>query len=235
MQFYVKKPYETLWDYLVEIPGGASAFVETGRKVVGEFDYYAGEYQKGVLPAPPIYNQTGGLAEEGIVVKSPSGLPNLTGRRVRFSYLSTDKAMKGGYPAVIGHVLVSFEDMIMVVDPDEMIGEWLWCSSINFGEDASGLIFPKYNLASYDTAKGMHVEGEERHLDKGIVHCENQHFRVGTPVLFKSPDYADKRWAPEGVAGFLIKKRNVIMAGPSVYRMEHIKQKLNRKILNINK
>jgi hypothetical protein len=176
-----------------------------------------------LLHAPsPIYNETAGLCEDGVVTKAPmdGGFDeDIVGKKARFWFMDAHAAYKNNYPKVNGHLLVAPYSIISV--EGKMVGEHILCKPIEMGKTASGLIIPNIELISMDSLQKPKENWREWYTDRGVVCAENDHFPIGT-ILFWGED-SNVRHGWEG--GFLVKRRMVLCWGKEAERMSYVKKK----------
>ena len=125
-------------EYLVEIDGIYQETIEYGTLL---------------LHRPSnIYNETGGLCEEGVVVKAPlkDGLEeDILGKRIKFWFSEAHATYKGNMPKIDGHLMVAPKSIISIEDRE--VGDHILCKPIETARSAAGLIIPNIELVSYDT------------------------------------------------------------------------------------
>jgi hypothetical protein len=198
-----------LHKYLVEVEGLRKIYTEG---TVSQF-----------LEPSEIYNRTKGLVTEGIV----RGLPlsyhkaKVLDKKVRFLYTEADATIEGKFPQIVGHLQVYHNNLTAFYGDKglETIGDFISMSPIERNRTSSGLSIPAIKRISHDTAKGEEIEFDDFYNDKAIVNLPNEHFPVGTYVLFAKPDFVHKHW-PEG---YLIRRRNILAWGPDVKKMTWMK------------
>lgn len=198
-------------EYLVEIDGIYHETIEFGTLL---------------LHRPSnIYNETGGLCEEGTVVKAPliKGLEeDIVGKRVKFWFTEAHATYRGNMPKIDGHLMVAPNSIISVEDRE--INDHILCKPIETPLSAAGLIIPNIEYVSYDTMQKPIENIREYYTDKGVVVGKNNYFPEGTPLFWG--DESNVRVGYNGC--FLVKKRMVLASGEDAKKMNHVKKKVKR-------
>jgi hypothetical protein len=197
-------------EYLVEIDGIYQNTIEYGTLL---------------LHRPSnIYNETGGLCEEGTVVKAPITKgeygEDIVGKRIKFWFSEAHATYKGNMPKIDGHLMVASNSIISIEDRE--VGDHILCKPIETARSASGLIIPNIELISHDTLQAPQQNIREFYTDKGIVHGKNDHFPEGT-LLF----WGDESNVRVGYNGcFLVRKRMVMASGEDANKLIYLKKKV---------
>jgi hypothetical protein len=195
-------------EYLVEITGIYKDTIEYGTLL---------------LHSPSnIYNETNGLCEEGVVVKTPlsgESNPEYIGKKATFWFSEAHSVYRGHMPKIDGHLLV-LPKSIISIDGD-MVGEYIYCKPVETARSASGLIIPNIELVSYDTLQKPKQNIREFYTDRGVVSGKNEHFQEGTMLFWGDESNVRVGWN----GGFLVRKRMVLCCGEDAIKMTYIKKR----------
>jgi hypothetical protein len=182
------------------------------------------EYGTLLLHRPSnIYNETGGLCEEGVVVKAPlkDGLEeDIVGKRVRFWFSEAHATYKGNMPKIDEHLMVAPKSIISIEDRE--VNDHILCKPIETARSVSGLIIPNIELISYDTLQKPQQNFREFYTDRGIVVGKNEHFPEGTPLFWGDESNVRIGWN----GNFLVRKRMVMASGDDAKALTYIKKKV---------
>lgn len=198
-------------EYLVEIDGIYKETIEYGTLL---------------LHRPSnVYNETGGLCEEGVVVKAPmkdAFDEDIIGKRIRFWFSEAHATYKGNMPKIDGHLMVAPKSIISIEDRE--VGDHILCKPVETARSASGLIIPNIELISYDTLQKPVENIREYYTDRGLVQGKNDHFPEGTYLFWG--DESNVRIGYNGC--FLVRKRMVMASGEDAVKMTYVKKKVRK-------
>lgn len=198
-------------EYLVEIDGIYQETIEYGTLLLHR--------------PTTIFNETGGLCEEGVVIKAPikDGFEeDIVGKRIKFWFSEAHATYKGNMPKIDGHLMVAPKSIISVEDRE--VGDHILCKPIETARSAAGLIIPNIELVSYDTLQKPIENIREFYTDKGVVQGKNDHFPEGA-ILF----WGDEGNVRVGYNGcFLVRKRMVMASGEDVKKLIYLKKKVRK-------
>ena len=184
------------------------------------------EYGTLLLHRPSsLYNETGGLCEEGVVVKGPmvNGLEeDIVGKRIKFWFSEAHATYKGNMPKIDEHLMVAPNSIISVEDRE--VNDHILCKPIETARSASGLIIPNIELISYDTLQKPQQNIREFYTDRGIVVGKNEHFPEGTALFWGDESNVRVGWN----GSFLVRKRMVMASGDDAKALTYIKKKVRR-------
>lgn len=186
-------------------------------RIKGLRDEYVKGQLKRVFTPSPLWDETNGLCEEGIIEKVPLGADDsCIGKKVIFSFLEAHNAIKKDSLYVSGCLMILPESIIQI--EDEMQGQWLFCKRV--GIKKSRVLLPTMKKEAFDSSRKGEVKVYDYELDKGIIDRPNQHLPVGTPVYWGKASYANKEWQMQG--GFLVKFRSLKAYGTDILKWKSL-------------